>query len=140
MKTLGFQKSILSPFLYGFYVIFLISVFKIFTPAINLVTLQKIRREQREQQEKELLEKRQQFKEATKNLLVFAPEEQAPKEKPPRGRKVISGLFSLKFLYWPLQMCPGFNSLFQLFAGFPGFSVNQTANFRPLNFAVSFNQ
>ena len=83
---------------------FLFSVFKIFTPAINLVTLQKVRREQREQQEKELLEKRQQFKEATKNLLVFAPEEQAPKEKPPRGRKVTSGLFSLKFLYWPLQM------------------------------------
>jgi len=48
---------------------------------------EKIRREQREQQEKELLEKRQQFKEATKNLLVFAPEEQAPKEKSTKGRK-----------------------------------------------------
>lgn len=47
-----------------------------------------MRREQREQQEKELLEKRQQFKEATKNLLVFAPEEQAPKEKSSKGRKV----------------------------------------------------
>lgn len=56
--------------------------------------VQKIRREQREQQEKELLEKRQQFREATKNLLVFAPEEQAPKEKASRGRKVTSHLFS----------------------------------------------
>ena len=47
-----------------------------------------MKREQREQQEKELLEKRQQFKEATKNLLVFAPEEQPPKEKTSKGRKV----------------------------------------------------
>lgn len=54
----------------------------------TLHPLQKIRREQREQQEKELLEKRQQFREATKNLLVFVPEEQAPKEKASRGRKV----------------------------------------------------
>ena len=49
---------------------------------------QRLKREQKEQQEKELLEKRQQFKEATKNLLVFAPEELAPKEKPSKGRKV----------------------------------------------------
>ena len=55
---------------------------------MTLHLLQKIRREQREQQEKELLEKRQQFREATKNLLVFVPEEQAPKEKASRGRKV----------------------------------------------------
>ena len=35
-----------------------------------------------------MLEKRQQFKEATKNLLVFVPEEQAPKEKGGRRGKV----------------------------------------------------
>ncbi|XP_015748748.1 PREDICTED: RNA polymerase-associated protein CTR9 homolog [Acropora digitifera] len=48
---------------------------------------EKLKREQRELQEKELQEKRQQFKEATKNLLVFAPEEQAPKEKASKGKK-----------------------------------------------------
>ncbi|CAH3158758.1 unnamed protein product [Porites lobata] len=48
---------------------------------------ERLKREQKEQQEKELLEKRQQFKEATKNLLVFTPEELAPKEKPSKGRK-----------------------------------------------------
>lgn len=48
---------------------------------------EKLKREQREQQEKELQEKRQQFKEATKNVLFFAPEELAPKEKPSKGKK-----------------------------------------------------
>ena len=60
---------------------------------------QRLKREQKEQQEKELLEKRQQFKEATKNLLVFAPEELAPKEKPSKGRKVNLKLFNRLFLF-----------------------------------------
>ena len=60
---------------------------------------QRLKREQKEQQEKELLEKRQQFKEATKNLLVFAHEELAPKEKPSKGRKVNLKLFNRLFLF-----------------------------------------
>ena len=59
-----------------------------------------MRREQREQQEKELLEKRQQFKEATKNLLVFAPEEQAPKEKSSKGRKVTPYLAVHSYVFY----------------------------------------
>ena len=49
---------------------------------------QRAKRELKEQQERELLEKRKQFKEATKDKLLFAPEEPASKEKPAKGRKV----------------------------------------------------
>ena len=70
---------------------------------------QRLKREQKEQQEKELLEKRQQFKEATKNLLVFTPEELAPKEKPSKGRKVNLKLFNRLFLFdsfdWVYFVC-----------------------------------
>ena len=55
---------------------------------VLLVLLQRLKQEQKEQLEKEMLEKRQQFKEATKNLLVFHPEEEAPKEKAGRKGKV----------------------------------------------------
>lgn len=81
---------------------------------IILILPQKIRREQREQQEKELLEKRQQFKEATKNLLVFAPEEQAPKEKSAKGRKVTLCL-SCSNLFFTCTVRLSFSQLLKIF-------------------------